>query len=88
MKIFYTRGNKKAEIPVYGPCTLKIYQVPAAYSKDELFAALWSPGELEPLPACGHAEAALLAHVSLALGESGTLALAEHHIAEGEVRYG
>jgi len=88
MKIFYTRGKKKTEIPVYGPCTLKIYQVPAAYSKDELFAALWSPSELEPVPACGHAEAVLLAHVGLVVGESGSLALAEHHIAEGEVRYG
>jgi len=88
MRIIYKKGKKTAEVPLYGPCTLKIYKVPAAYSKDELFAALWSGGELEPLPACGHADAALLAHVSLTLGEDGALALTEHYVAEGEVRYG
>lgn len=86
MRILYTLGETAAEIPVYGPCTLKIYNVPDAYSEDGLFAALWNPGELEPMPACGHDDAVLLAHVDLAPGESGALALVTHYL-EGEVAY-
>jgi hypothetical protein len=86
MKIVFTRGSKSAEFPLYGPCTLKIYEVPEAYSDDGLYAALWSPGELEPMPACGQTEAELLAHVDLAPDDSGTLALRKH-FEVGEVRY-
>jgi hypothetical protein len=86
MRIIYTSGQKIAEISVYGPCGLKIYDVPEVYSEDRLYVSRWAPGELEPVPACGRAEATLLAWVELVVDDDGALTLRKHYVVGG-VRY-
>ncbi|MDR3362612.1 MAG: hypothetical protein LBO64_07220 [Desulfovibrio sp.] len=84
MKIVFTRNGKSAEIPLTGACTLKFYAVPEVYSSDGFFAAVWGPGELEPVPACPQADAELLAHLALAPGdEGGGLLLTKHYLRTG-----
>ena len=87
MRIIYTLGKKTVEVAVDGPCALKVYEVPAAYSDDKLFAAVWMPGDLEPIPACRHADAVLLAHVELVKGDGDAMKLVQMRLARGEVRY-
>ena len=83
MKITFTRKKKKAEIPVFGASEVKLYAVDTAYSADGYFAAVWAKGELEPVPACSQEQAELLAHLALASGEDGRLAVTQTFCQEG-----
>lgn len=82
MKIVFTQGKKKIEIPLSGVSEVKLYGVPTAYSADGFFASVWMRGELEPVPACAVAESILLAHVELSRSDGG-LQLLEHVCREG-----
>mgnify|MGYP003621342524 CR=1 FL=1 len=86
MKIVFTRKKKNVEIPVFGASKVKLYAVGTAYSPDGYFAAVWTAGELEPVPACSPDEAELLADLTLASAadaEGGGMALTETFCAKG-----
>ncbi len=61
--------------------TLALYAVPADYSEDGLYQALWAQGELEPLPACDGV--GFLLKLSLESSQGGLETLREIHKAEG-----
>lgn len=86
MKIVFTRKKKNVEIPVFGVSEVKLYAVDASYSPDGYFAAVWTAGELEPVPACSPDKAELLAHLALASAEDGGMAITETFCTEG-VKY-
>lgn len=86
MFITFTHKKKKGEIPLSDPSEVKYYAVPASYSDDGYFAAVWSGQDLEPVPACAAAEAVLLAHIKAHQQEDGSFVLQELFCAEG-VKY-
>ncbi len=83
MKIVFTQKKKKAEIPVFGACEVKLYAVPTSYSDDGYFAAVWATHDLEPVPACAGDAATLLAHVSVVQDENGDYVIQERFRVEG-----
>lgn len=61
-----TLRYKNATVPVECAAqAFKLYAVPSAYSDDGLAVCMWNAGELEPIPACLVADAALLAHFTV-----------------------
>ena len=83
MHLVFTQKKKKVEIPISGACEAKLYAVPTAYSADGYAASVWGPGELEPIPACGHAGTELLAHIGVVPQEDGSFILREIFCKQG-----
>lgn len=83
MKITFTHKKKKTEMTVSGPSEVKFYAVPAAYSDDGYYLAIWSPGEYEPVPACAVDSQELLAHLAFEKNDQDELAVRAIARAEG-----
>jgi hypothetical protein len=71
MQIKFKHKGKTLSVDVESPSEVKFYAVPASYSNDGYFFAVWAPGDLEPVPACAVEKATLLAHVKTEEQESG-----------------
>ncbi|CAK7028277.1 MAG: hypothetical protein DELT_02670 [Desulfovibrio sp.] len=86
MIITFTQNKKKGAITVSGACEAKYYAVPADYSDDGYYAAVWLSQDLEPVPACAVESTELLAHVRVLAGDDGEYTLQEVFCKEG-VKY-
>jgi hypothetical protein len=72
MQTTFKHQGKNLVIDAESPSEVKLYAVPDAYSNDGYFAAVWTPGDLEPVPACAAEKTTLLAHVRVTRQESGS----------------
>lgn len=80
MDILISYDKADIEVDVVSGGRLALYTVPANYSADGLFLAVWGAGELEPVPACS--DAAPLLRLAVVDTEGG-LAVREEFKAEG-----
>jgi|GEM_PF-1612468 len=73
MQLDFTHGDKTVPVPYGGAFGgfIKLYEVPATYSDDCYYAAVWQQGELEAVPACEIGIETLLAYVAIDLDGAG-----------------
>jgi hypothetical protein len=71
MQITFKHQGKTLVLDAESPSEVKLYAVPSAYSEDGYFFAVWTSGDLEPVPACATEQANLLAHVQTSEQENG-----------------
>lgn len=83
MILVFIRNKKKIEFNVDGGAEVKLYAVPADYSRDGVYISSWGVGELEPVPACHQNDAELLAHVSIIRQGNGSFSTQEIFFAKG-----
>lgn len=87
MKISLSYARKKTKCELSEGERLRLYAVPAEYSEDGLYLAVWQRTRYEPVPACDAAQTTLLADLECGLaGADAAPVLLEHYLVKG-VKY-